>query len=498
MTDGEGQIVAGIDLGSNSFHMVVARMEQRQLHVLDRVREWVRLAGGLDQKRKLSGAAQERALGCLERFAQRLRGIPEDRIRAVGTNTLRQARNGPEFLERAIEALGHRIEVISGQEEARLVYLGVAHSMADDVGRRLVIDIGGGSTEYILGERFETIHRDSLFMGCVSYTQRYFPGGAITRATLEQAESAARRELRSIERRYTRKGWHSCIGSSGTMRATERVIATNRWSKGGVTLGGLAQLRERLLACGHVDELSLPGLEPERAAVYPGGFAIVHGAFQSLGIDKLVAASGALREGLIYDLMGRIRHEDVRDHTIQNLCATYHVDLEQAERVERTALDLLDQVGLGWGVDAAAARRFMSWAARLHEIGLWISYPGHHKHGAYIIRHADLPGFSRGDQHLLAALIRGHRRKLSRHYFSDVTLMRSKAVLRLCGLLRLAVCLNRPRSSEPLPPIILTVKKDRFKLTFPRGWLEEHPLTVGDLTEEASRLAAVGMELAYG
>jgi exopolyphosphatase/guanosine-5'-triphosphate,3'-diphosphate pyrophosphatase len=346
----------------------------------------------------------------------------------------------------------------------------------------------------ILGERFEPMQRDSLYMGCVTYTKRFF-NGTLSREAFDRAEIAARREFQPVEQRYASLGWNSCIGSSGTVNAIDQILRTNDWSEGGITLKGLRRLRKTLIAATGLDQLSLPGLESDRAPVFAGGVAILHAAFQSLGIERMTASTGALREGLIYDLLGRIGHEDVRDQTIRRLRETYNVDPAQADRVETLALALLDQVGLGWGVDGGAARRFLTWAAQLHEIGLSISYTGYHKHGAYIVANADLPGFSRDDQELLAALIRSHRRKLRVDDFRGLPIIRHKAALRLCVLLRLAVTLSRSRNTDPLPPLTLTVKKERFKLTFPRGWLESHPLTLADMEEEATRLEAAGQHL---
>ena len=489
------ETVAGVDLGSNSYHMIVARMQQGQLHVLDKVRERVRLASGLDNKRRLEADAQERAIACLHRFAERLHGLPQGQVRAVGTNTLRLAKNSRDFLEQAHEVLGHTIEIISGREEARLIYLGVAHTLADDAGRRLVIDIGGGSTECILGERFEALDRDSLYMGCVSYTQRFFGDGKITQKAYDAAKLAAQRELASIEQRYTTRGWSSCIGSSGTIKAIANILEANGWNEGGggITAKGLRKLGKALVSFPSIEQLTISGLEPARAPVFIGGAAILQAAFESLGIERMTPSSGALREGLIYDLVGRIQHEDVRDQTIQRLTETYHVDRRHAGRVRELALKLADQVGFGWGVDAAAARRFLIWAAELHEIGLSISYTGYHKHGAYIIANADMPGFSHDDQLLLSALIRDHRRKIKREHFAGLR-FKTKPALRLCVFLRLAVALCRSRTPS-LPPLTLTVKKDRFRLTFPRDWLKNHPLTRADLDEEANQLAAAGIDL---
>jgi exopolyphosphatase / guanosine-5'-triphosphate,3'-diphosphate pyrophosphatase len=490
------QALAGVDLGSNSFHMIVARVIQGQIHVLDRVRDRVQLAAGLDDRRELTRDAQERALACLERFGQRVRAFPYGSVRAVGTNTLRQAKNAREFLDRAQDLLGHPIEIISGREEARLIYLGVAHDLSDDAGRRLVIDIGGGSTECILGERFEPLETESLYMGCVSHSLRFFPGGKIRRDDWRRAEIAAHLELRPIKRRYRGMGWQDAIGSSGTIASVDQVLRASGSGDKGITLKGLKRLKKELLSEGRVPEL--PGLPPDRSSVFAGGVAILLAIFEGLGIERMTAASGALREGLLYDLLGRIRHEDVRDQTIRRFSDRYHVDLEQASRVERTAVALFEQCSSSWELGGDEVRQFLSWAARLHEIGLSISHTGYHKHSAYLIEHADMPGFSRDDQLLLSTLVRNHRRKLARDSFRAIASARAKTALRLCVLLRLAVCLNRSRGPDLPPRMRLWAKGSSLELAFPAGWLEEHPLTLADLEEEAGRLdtAALRLELA--
>lgn len=489
------EAVAGVDLGSNSFHMVVARVVQGQIHVIDRIREGVRLAAGLNAKRELDGQARARALACLERFGQRLRGMPAERVRAVGTNTFRQARNARAFLARAERALGHAIEVIPGSEEARLIYLGVAHDLADDAGRRLVVDIGGGSTECIIGEHFEPLETNSLYMGCVSYSLRFFPRGRIRAVDLERAQIAARLELQTIERRFQALGWQECKGSSGTALHVATLLRENRWSREGITSKGLKKLAKAMVAAGSVRSLALRGLDPDRVAVLPGGVAILLALFDGLGIERMTPSSGALREGLLYDLLGRIRHEDVRDQTIRRLSERYHVDLEQAGRVERTALLCLRQVAAAWQLEEEGAQQLLAWAARLHEIGLSLGFTGYHKHSAYLVAHSDMPGFSLDDQRVLAALILGHRRKFPAAALNDLPADRSVAARHLCVLLRLAVSLNRSRSPAAPPRFRLRPSAKGLEVAFPARWLREHPLTEADLRQEAERLAQHGFAL---
>jgi exopolyphosphatase/guanosine-5'-triphosphate,3'-diphosphate pyrophosphatase len=487
--------VAAVDLGSNSFHMVVARLDDAGLHVVDRLRERVRLASGLDADRNLTAEAMERALACLHRFGQRVRALPSGAVRAAGTNTLRQARNGAVFLEQARAALGHPVEIIAGREEARLIYLGVAQSVPDAPGRRLVVDIGGGSTECTLGEGFDPVATESLFMGCVSYSLKYFENGVIRRDDFRRAELAAMLELRSIERRYRGLGWQTAYGSSGTALAIAEICRTARFGEGEITLKGLKKLRSALCDAGHVTKIQLEGLDDDRAAVLPGGLAILTAVFKSLDVQAMHPASGALREGLLFDMLGRIRHEDVRERTIRGLAERSRVDLEQASRVERTALYCLNQLYHHWELDRDEARRYLAWAARLHEIGLEISHTGYQRHGAYILENADMPGFSKSEQAMLASLVLSHRRKLRREYFEKLPEERRDLALRSSVVFRLACCLNRSRSVEPLPDFGIEAKKSKVVLAFPSGFLDENSLTRADLDEETARLEEVGLAL---
>lgn len=484
-------VVAGVDLGSNSFHMVVGRVVDGHLHVVDRIREGVRLASGLDEKGQIAVAARERALACLERFGQRLRGMRPEHVRAVGTNTFRKARRARAFVRECEAALGHSIEVLAGTEEARLIYLGVAHDLSDDAGRRLVVDIGGGSTECIVGEHFEPLEAHSLYMGCVSYSERFFSGGKLKARAFEKARIAARLELRTIERRYRALGWEECRGSSGTIAHVTAILRENGWSRDGITAKGLRKLVRVLVDAGSLGALEIEGLDSSRLEVLPGGVAILEAVVEALGIERMRASSGALREGLLYDLLGRIRHEDVRDLTIRRLCERYHVDTEHAARVERTALRCFEQTAAAWGLPEPESQQLLSWAARLHEIGLSIAYTGYHKHSAYIVAHSNMPGFSVEDQHQLASLILAHRRKIRPEVLAPETAVR----LELCVLLRLAVCLNRNRSPNPRGTFSLAVRPRGLEIRFESGWLDEHPLTRADLEQEAERLGTIGFEL---
>jgi len=489
----EPTTVAAVDLGSNSFHMVIGRFVRGELQIMDRMREQVMLAAGLDDDDHLSEESQARGLACLERIGQRLRSLPSVRVRAVGTNTLRRAKNGREFRARAQTALGFPIEIISGQEEARLIFLGVAHDQFSS-DSRLVVDIGGGSTEVILGEGYQALRSHSLFMGCVRYSRRYFPDGVLRKECFHQAEIAAALELRTMQREIRNLGWASCLGSSGTIMAVQEIMRAAGWTDGVITWTGLKKLRRAILACRSLGHLTLPALKSERAPVLPGGVAILRAVFRCLEIDSMTAANGALREGVLHDLLGRMRSDDIRDYTIRRMVERYQADLGQAVRVEQVALRLLKQVDGRWALEPEQIRKLLIWASQLHEIGLALSYTGFHKHGAYLIENSHMPGFSADDQAMLAAIVRGQRRKILPEPFARLAAGTAQTVLRLCVIFRLAVLLNRSRTTQVVPRIEVADDWQRIRLTFPAGWSETHPLTCADLDQEGAYLRALGIE----
>lgn len=496
MADDAEQLVA-VDLGSNSFHMVIARKVDGQVTILDRMRERVQLAAGFDDRGHLTPEAQTRGLECLRRFGQRLRAAGGGlRVRAVGTNTLRKARNARDFLRKAATALGHPVEVISGREEARLIYLGVAHTLANGTGRRLVVDIGGGSTELIIGEKFDTKRAESLHMGCIGYTQLFFSDGRLRRESFRDATTAALVELETIETAFAQLGWSQAVGSSGTMTSIEAILRANGWGDS-ITRDGLRTLRETLIGVGRLAKVALPGLSQERLGVLPGGLAILIGVFKSLKIDRMATSGGALREGLLYDTIGRIRHEDVRDRTIEWMSDRFAVDRGQAARVETVACKLLDQAAAAWDLQAGELRSLLSWAARLHEIGLALSYSGHHTHGAYLVANSDMPGFAREQQAYLAALIGAHRRRLRPERLAELRAIGGPSAVRLAVLLRIATTLTRSRDPQRIPAPTLSVGAASLKLRFPERWLAKHPMTEADLQNEQAFLAQSGLALTF-
>ncbi len=489
------EIIAAVDLGSNSFHMIVGELRHGQLAILDRIRETVRLAEGLSDSGDISPEPRQRALDCLSRFGERLRDMKADNVRAAGTSTIRRAREDTTFLAEAEAALGHPIEIISGIEEARLIYNGVVHSMPPTDGLRLVMDIGGGSTELILGKGANPTALESTHMGCVSMTERFFPGGKISRSGFARARLAAQLELRPVKAFFRNAAGAQVIGTSGTIRSTEAVARALGISEAGLTLGDIEQLIEKVLEFDSVNDIALDGLSDNRAQVWPGGLSILAELLHVLKIDKLMVSDGALREGLLYDLLGRLRHEDARERTVRSMEARYHVDEQQARRVAGTAADLFEQCKEEWGFSSRLAGKVLDWAARLHEIGLDISHDGYQRHGAYIAEYADMPGFPRAEQRLLAALIGGQRHRIARSCVGSLPESWQEDGLRLLILLRLAVLLNRSRKEMEHPPVSIHVADETISLGFDAAWLADNPLTLADLEREQEYLGLIGYRL---
>ena len=489
-------VLAAVDLGSNSFHMVVARYTHGQLVIIDRLREMVRLAAGVAENGRIDKEAAARALACLQRFGQRLRDMRADSVRVVGTNALRLAHRKQAFLERAREALGHPIEIISGMEEARLIYAGVAHTMPSEPGKRLVVDIGGGSTELIIGEGLAPLDLESLQMGCVSLSERFFRDGKISAKRMAGARLEARLELEPVQAAFRRRGWDRSAGSSGTVRAIGEAIRELDNQALLITPAGLERAISYLVEAGHVRELKLAALTEDRRPVFPGGLAILAEIFAGLSLKEMRIADGAMREGLLYDMVGRYTDEDARDRTVRGMQQRYHVDFAQAERVEATSLNFLEQTAEAWKLQGdPAAELALKWASRLHEIGLDVSHSGYHRHGAYLLENADMPGFSREEQRLLARTVGGHRRKLALEGLEELVPPWDRTAVHLIIILRLAVLLHRGRSPEALPPITLAAGSKSLEAHFPARWLKDHPLTSADLQQEVDYLRAAGVRL---
>lgn len=491
----EEELLAAIDMGSNSFHLAIARLDHGEVRKVASLSEKVQLAAGLDEDNYLSEAAQQRGLDCLSRFVGRLNAVSPNRLRIVATNALRQAENSQEFMQRAAKILPKPIEIIAGREEARLIYLGVSHTMANG-GRRLVVDIGGGSTEFIIGEEFEPIHTESLQMGCVAYTKAFFADGAITAKAFEKAIAAAKKEVNAIAATYKATGWDTVVGSSGTIKACRQILINMELSDRDekITFHGLQKLKERLLKFGDIKEINFEGLREDRRAVLPAGLAILYALFEALGLDSMSYSDGALREGVMYDLLGRFRHEDVRDRSVQAMMSRYHADARQAERVVGTARQLFDQVAEPLQLDGESAD-LLRRAAYLHEIGLAISHGGYHRHGAYLLQHSDIPGFSQIDQTRLSQLVAHHRRKLKTDNKEEVLKAGGQMLVDLCLLLRLAVLLHHGRSDQVIPELSLSIHHEsEWQLNIKED-RQHWPLLLSDLQDEQLQFAHWGVTL---
>lgn len=503
----EPKLIASVDLGSNSFRMVIAQIVETpsgfQLRPVDTLRDPIKLAAGLDNEKNLDAESFNRGINSIRRFGERLRNFSPMQVRVVATNTLRVARNAAKFIAQAEIALGFPIEVIAGQEEARLVYVGASHGAPAHPGNRLVIDIGGGSTEFIIGQGYEPKLLESLYIGCVSHSQKFFANGSVDSYSFKQAELAARQEIQIIAKEFRKKGWEQAIGSSGTAKALAELIAlngfdgTNTYSEdqfgldfsGLISRDGLENLKLSLIESEFVQNSKLIGLKSDRRQVLPGGLAIMIAAFDELKIDSMEIVESALRMGVLYDFLGRAQHHDMRFVTVEQFMKRYGVDMEQAMRVEQLATLFLEQFPMPEDEDRMNNLSLLGWAARLHEIGLSISHNGYHKHSAYISANADMPGFSKNDQARLSSLLLGHTGKLVKVYTAN-----NFIDWRMLFCLRLAFLLSRRRMNEDLPEMLVQQTQAGFKVSVPKIWIESHPLTEFSLNKESEDWKKIGKE----
>src|SRR3954471_10120005 len=483
--------LAAVDLGSNSFHLQIGRVVEGQIYPLDSVREVVRLGGGLTADKRMDRGSQASALEALAKFAERLRGVPRQAVRAVGTNALRVAKNATPFLREARSVLGFPIEVISGREEARLIYLGVSHSLPVAAHQRLVVDIGGGSTEFIIGTGFDPQLTESLYMGCVSYSLKYFSDGKVDKSRMKAAELAARQELAGILHAYRAAGWEEAVGSSGTARSLENILRENGFAAEGLTRDGLDRLRSLVIKQERADPDRIPGLRPNRAAVLLGGPAILGVVLEEFGIEAMKVSDGALRHGVLYDLLGRVEHRDMREVTVAQFMRRYHVDAAQADRIRALALTIYDALTPGADRAEDSDRELLDWAARLAEVGLSIEHAQYHKHSAYVLSNADMPGFSRMEQVRLARVVLAHRGKLRK--MQDAGL--DGADWKLVFSLRIAALILRSRADARLPFLRVAADPGGFAIDLPQSWLDENPLSAAALDSETDNWKSVGMKL---
>lgn len=481
------QEIAAIDLGSNSFHMVIARIVNGALQVLGRLKQRVHLADGLDSNNMLSEEAMERGIACLALFAERLQGFPAENVCIVGTHSLRQAANAEEFLKRAAKVIPYPIEIISGHEEARLIFMGVAHTQPEK-GRKLVIDIGGGSTEMVIGEDFDPLLVESRRMGCVSFARQFFPNGTISKDNFQRARLAAAQKLENMAWQYRIQGWQAALGVSGSIKAAHEVLIALGEKDGLITPERLELLRSEVLKYKRFSELTLPGLSEDRQAVFVPGLSILCGVFDALAIKQLRLSDGALREGVLYEMEGRFRHQDIRSRTARSLAEHYNIDREQAQRVLSTVQQLYAQwMAQNSKLVHPQLEALLNWAAMLHEVGLSINHSGMHRHSAYILQNTNLPGFNQEQQLLLATLVRFHRKGVKLDELPRLTLFKKKQYIPLIQILRLATLLNNQRQSTTTPES-LELETDGFHwiLRFPKGYLQQNNLVQLDVEKEQS------------
>ena len=498
ISDNESSFYAAVDLGSNSFHMVISRYDHGEFSVVDRQKEVVRLAEGLDEKNNLSDEVAERALRCLEQFGQLLRALPSTNVRVVGTNTLRKLSDSESFLDKAERALGHSVEIIAGREEARLIYLGVSKWSSQGDVSRLVIDIGGGSTEIIAGKADKAHRRESLEVGCVVLSKQYFSDGVLNKERFDQAILAAKLAIQPVVNQFRLQGWSQVMGCSGTMKSIASAMGSSGFSNDGINLFGLQQLLDIAIEAGSVDKLKIPGLSSERTPVFAGGLSIVLALFELFSIEQMSVSDIALREGVLYDLVGRSSSsDDIRNITVNAMTKRWAVDTVHGQQVCRTAIELYEQVASMWDIANVLFKDTLTWSALLHEVGLSVSHDGYHKHGGYLVKNADMAGFTRRDQVLLAALIVGHRRKFPLSLFEGLPSNLVTPAKRIAVILRLAALLHRGRDGMSSDVLSAKVEGQQLKVQFSDGWLLDNPLTEADLKQEQSWLKNIGIKLSF-
>lgn len=498
MTNELPSSVAAIDLGSNSFHMIVCKLEKGKLRTIDRLKEMVRLASGLDDEKNLTAETQKKALACLQRFGQRIENFPPGSVRIVGTNTLRTAKNSQEFISKAEQALGHPIDIIAGIEEARLIYQGVANTLGSNANSRFVMDIGGGSTEYIIGVNDLAHTKESLHMGCVTVSNKFFPDGIISKKAFKKAVLFAQQKLDPFQRVYNSRRWDEAIGASGSLRSIHKVLIATKWSQYGITKEGLDKLVSHITQHDHISELDLPELSEERLPVFLGGLAILYATFLKLDIEQMTVSDGALREGLVHDLLGRIYDHDIRSKTVDVIAEHYHSDKKHSDRIKQTVHTMLHQLDSNlFFENTKNIHQVIEWAVSLHGIGRDIAHSQYHKHSAYIIENGDLAGFSRQDQHLLAAIVQTHRKKFSRSRFKKLPSPWNQDAPILTIVLRLAILLHRNRHTHDTPKFTISIHSTSIKLQFADNWLDNAPLTQTDLQIEAKYLDSANYSLSF-
>ncbi|WP_100658083.1 guanosine-5'-triphosphate,3'-diphosphate pyrophosphatase [Alteromonas flava] len=490
-----GEYYAAVDLGSNSFHMVVVHVINGNVQIVGKIKQKVRLAAGLDENMNLDNASMDRGWNCLRSFAERLQDIPRSNIRIVATATLRLAQNAHAFLHQAEEILDHPISVISGEEEARQIYLGVAYTSANQ-GSSLVIDIGGASTEIIFGNDMTPIVENSLDMGCVTFMDRYFGDGQLAESNFNAAQTAATQLLASVKEEYLCFDWRNCLGASGTPQAIVEILVNQRISDS-IRLDYLYQLRQQCIDCGSMDSLNIEGLSDARRAIFPSGLAILISLFEQLNIAEMNISGGALREGLIYGMLDSMQDNDRRTQTLNQTMQRFRIDVEHARTVHKVAAGLSSQVCEQTGICNFDTDAVLKAACMLHELGLHIDYKLYHQHGAYVLSHIDLPGYTLLQKTTIRHLVSNHRQAVNLDDFDGYHEEVKPMVLNLLRVLRIAVVLSIRRANLDMPAIKLDLEGDHWRMEFPPDWLKAHPLLKAELNNEAWLSHKAGWQLSF-
>jgi len=486
-------LYAVIDLGSNSFHMLITRVIANSVQTVDKVKRKVRLAAGLDENNRLNDSAMAKGLECLSFFAERLQDIPPENIRIVATATLRIATNAKVFLTRAEKVLGRKIELLSGEEEAKRIYLGAAHTNCTS-DKKLVLDIGGASTEIIVGDGFVSQRVVSLNMGCVTFKNQFFPGGKLSSARFSQAVDAAKQQIKPLTQDYQAYGWHTVLGGSGTMQALAEILSHQKMSVV-IDLAFMHKIREQILGFDNIADIDIPGLAQERIPVLASGLAILIALFETLSIKQLELANGALREGILYEMLPNMRQLNIRERTINSLSQRFHIDQYHAARVCNQAENIFNQVANSWHLKKDNAFELLIASCALHEIGLLLEYKHHQQHGAYIIQQADLPGFNAAERNLLAMFILHHKADICSTWAEGQSIIGLNQARYLLAILRIAILLCRRRQDDVLPNYQVQVTDTKIKLSLPASWLSQHPLIEDELRQENLCLQAIDLTL---
>lgn len=491
----ESTQIAVLDVGSNSFHLVVARIISGAVQILHKTKIKVRLADGLDKNNNLSQESIDRGVQALEVIKTSLAGFEPNSVRIVATYTLRKAKNANRFIEAAKQIFPYPVEIIAGQEEARLIFNGVAHTESLD-DKTLVIDIGGGSTEFIIGEKLEPMLLRSLDMGCVSYSQQFFNNPIIKEKHFAKAITAAQQQLELIEDKYINIGWQNALGTSGTIESLV-LQAGEGLEAHDLSLAQLENIKRKIIAAGSLDNLALPYVSEDRKQVFPAGLAILIAIFRSFKITSLNYAQAALREGVIYEMESSLSKTNIKERAAQSIATRYDVDTKQAKLVLDTSFALFEQAKEQWHLNEQRLKPILGWAALLHEVGLHINSRGVQRHSAYILANAELPGFNSEQQTLVSTLTRFHRKKIKINELPQLTQFSHYEVLNCIVLLRLAVLLNIKRQQDFLPEYQFNVDKNRIHLSFPPGWLDDHPVIAADLDKEKEQIEKANVKLDF-